>query len=262
MELFAVAAILGYVIAFALLASRLLHPQGPQRKPITVIATLALLAHAVALTDAIMVKEGQNFSLTNTLSLLIWFITAAITVMMPRLKVLIAAPAVYAGAILAVAALWLLPPSYITHFEAEPAILIHVFLAMLAYAVMLLAALYALQLAGIDRRLKDRQLMLNTALPPLMTVEKQLYHFIWVGFVLLSAGLLTGWVFLDNFLGDGKGHKAILSMLAWGLYGTMLLQHHTRGVRIRTAVAYSLSGAAILTLAYFGSRVVKELILN
>ncbi|WP_345317062.1 cytochrome C assembly family protein [Ferrimonas gelatinilytica] len=262
MELFAVLAILGYVIAFSLLASRLVHPEGPNRRLVTLVAGIALLAHAIALLDAIILNNGQNFSLTNTLSLLIWFIALSITVMLPRLKVLVAAPTVYASAILAVAGLWLLPPQYITHFEAEPAALLHVIMAMLAYAVMMLAALYALQLAAIDRRLKDRQLMLSSHLPPLMTVEKQLYHFIWVGFVLLTLGLVTGWVFLDHFLGDGKGHKAILSMVAWLVYAAMLLQHHTRGVRIRTAVAYSLTGAGLLTLAYFGSRVVKELILN
>ncbi|SHI23351.1 cytochrome C assembly family protein [Ferrimonas marina] len=262
MELFAVLAILGYVGAFGILASRLLHPEGPDRRKATIAAGIAVVAHGIALADAMLLKNGQNFSLTNTLSLLVWMITLAITLMLPRLKVLVVAPAVFACAILAVAGLWLLPPQYITHFELEPALLIHVVLALLSYAVMLLAALYALQLAGIDRRLKDRQLMINTALPPLMTVEKQLYHFIWVGFILLSAGLLTGWVFLENFLGDGKGHKAILSMVAWVVYAGMLLQHHTRGVRIRTAVGYSIGGALLLTLAYFGSRVVKELILR
>ncbi|MBY5993479.1 inner membrane protein YpjD [Ferrimonas balearica] len=262
MELFAVVAILGYAIAFYLLASRLLAPEGPNRKLVTISAGVAVVGHALVLGDAILMKDGQNFSLTNTLSLLVWIITVAITVTMPRLKVLVVAPAVYLCAILAVVGLWLLPPKYITHFEAEPMVLTHVVLALLSYAVMLLAALYAIQLAGIDRRLKQRQIMLNPALPPLMTVEKQLYHLTWIGFVLLTLGLLTGWVFLEDFLGDGKGHKAILSMVAWVVYGIMLLRHHTKGMRIRSAVAFTFSGAALLTLAYFGSRVVKELILT
>ncbi|MBY6188104.1 cytochrome c biogenesis protein CcsA [Marinobacter hydrocarbonoclasticus] len=262
MELFAVVAILGYAIAFYLLASRLLAPEGPNRKLITISAGVAVAAHALILGDAILMKDGQNFSLTNTLSLLVWIITLSVTIMTPKMKVLVVSPAVYLCAILAVVGLWLLPPKYITHFEAEPMVLIHVVLALLSYAVLLLAALYALQLAGIDRRLKQRQLMLNPSLPPLMTVEKQLYHLIWIGFILLTLGLVTGWVFLDNFLGDGKGHKAILSMVGWAVYAIMLVRHHTKGMRIRSAVGFTISGAVLLSIAYFGSRIVRELILT
>lgn len=262
MEFLSVPAILGYVIVLSLVASRLLHADGPDRVKSTIVAGAAVLMHGIVLADAIFLSEGQNFSLTNTSSLLIWVLTLGVTVMLPRLKVIIIAPAVYSLAALSVAALWLLPPEYITNFEAKPAVWSHVIVSLMAYAVLLLAALYALQLQGINRRLKDRQLMLNSPMPPLMTVEKQLYHFIWVGFALLSVALLTGWLFLENFLGDGFGHKAIISSIAWCVYAVMLLQHHTKGVRVPTAVAYTFTGAGLLTLAYFGSRVVKELLLT
>ncbi|WP_298442624.1 cytochrome c biogenesis protein CcsA [uncultured Ferrimonas sp.] len=262
MEFLSIPAILGYVVVLSLVASRLLHPDGPDRVKSTIVAGVAVALHGLVLTDAIFVQQGQNFSLTNTSSLLIWLITLSVTVMLPRLKVIIIAPAVYSLAALSVAGLWLLPPEYITNFETKPAVWSHVLISLLAYAVLLLAALYALQLQSINRKLKDRQLMLNSPMPPLLTVEKQLYHFIWIGFTLLTVALLTGWGFLDNFLGDGRGHKAILSMLAWLVYAAMLAQHHLRGVRVRTAVGYTFTGAGLLTLAYFGSRVVKELILT
>lgn len=99
-------------------------------------------------------------------------------------------------------------------------------------------------------------------MPPLMTVEKQLYHLIIIGFILLSLSLVTGFIFLEDMFGDGKGHKAILSIIAWVVYAVMLWQQYTVGCRIRTAVIYSLSGASLLSLAYFGARIVKELILN
>ncbi|QIZ75532.1 cytochrome C assembly family protein [Ferrimonas lipolytica] len=262
MEFLSIAAILGYVIVFALLASRMLHPDGPDRTKATIAGAVAVALHGIVLADAIFLQQGQNFSLTNTSSLMVWVIALAITTVLPRIKVIVVAPAVYCLAVLSVVALWWLPPEHITNFEAKPAVWSHVIISLMAYATLMLAALYALQLNGINKRLKDRQLMLNSPMPPLLTVEKQLYHFIWVGFMLLTVGLLTGWIFLDNFLGDGQGHKATISMIAWAMYAGMLLQHHTRGVRVRTAVAYSLSGAALLTLAYFGSRIVKELILT
>jgi ABC-type uncharacterized transport system permease subunit len=50
--------------------------------------------------------------------------------------------------------------------------------------------------------------------------------------------------------------------MAWVVYAIMLWQQYTVGCRIRTAVIYSLTGAGLLSLAYFGARIVKELILN
>jgi len=96
----------------------------------------------------------------------------------------------------------------------------------------------------------------------LMTVEKQLYHLILIGFMLLSLSLVTGFIFLEDMFGNGQGHKATLSIMAWIVYAIMLWQQYTVGCRIRTAVIYSLSGAGLLSLAYFGARIVKELILS
>ncbi len=262
MAFLSIIAIIGYVAAMVMVLAPLLQAQEPQRRWVTVIAALCCGAQGLLLTDAIFIQEGQNFSLTNTSSLMVWLIAVTITIMLPRLKVLIVAPAVYALAALSVAALWLLPPEYITNFESKPAVWLHVIISLMAYAILMLAALYALQLQTINRRLKDRQLMLDSPMPPLMTVERQLYHLIWAGFSLLSVGLLSGWLFLENFWGTGYGHKAVISNIAWLMYAIMLLHHHWRGMQVRSAVTYSLIGAALLTLAYFGSRIVKELILT
>ena len=126
----------------------------------------------------------------------------------------------------------------------------------------MIAALYAIQLSFIQNKLKKKQMMMSPAMPPLMTVERQLYHLVIIGFILLSLSLVTGFVFLDDMFVDGKGHKAILSIMAWVVYAIMLWQQYTVGCRIRTAVIYSLTGAGLLSLAYFGARIVKELILN
>ena len=131
----------------------------------------------------------------------------------------------------------------------------------MAYSALMIAAMYAIQLLFIQNKLKKKQMMMSPAMPPLMTVEKQLYHLIIIGFILLSLSLVTGFVFLDDMFGDGKGHKAILSIIAWVVYAVMLWQQYTVGCRIRTAVIYSLSGAGLLSLAYFGARVVIKLIL-
>jgi len=63
-------------------------------------------------------------------------------------------------------------------------------------------------------------------------------------------------------LAQGKTHKAVLSLLAWGVYSTLLWGHYHRGWRGRRVVWFSMVGAFLLTLAYFGSRFVKEIIIG
>jgi ABC-type uncharacterized transport system permease subunit len=251
-----------YCIALILVTSRLFHVEGPKRHVVAIVAGVAVIFHGLALSQAIFTLDGQNFSLTNVISLVNWIIAFTFTVLLLRLKVIIVVPVIYACSIISVALLWLLPPQYIIHFELNPEILAHVVLSLMAYSALMIAALYAIQLWFIQRKLKSKQLIISSALPPLMTVEKQLYHLVIIGMGLLSLSLITGFIFLENMFTDGKGHKAILSMLAWSVYAIMLWQHYTLGCKIRTAVIYTLSGAGLLTIGYFGARVVKELILN
>lgn len=262
MVIFSASAMFFYCIALVLVTSRLFHPEGPNRRAVAGVAAIAVILHAAALSQAIFTSDGQNFSLTNVISLVNWIIAFTFTVMMFRLKVIVVVPVVYACSVLSVALLWLLPPKFIIHFELYPEVLAHVVLSLMAYSALMIAALYAIQLAMIQNKLKKKQLMLSPSIPPLMTVEKQLYHLVIIGVILLSLSLATGFIFLDDMFADGKGHKAILSIMAWFVYITMLWQQYSVGCKIRTAVIYTLTGATLLSLAYFGARIVKELILS
>ncbi|WP_394129721.1 inner membrane protein YpjD [Shewanella maritima] len=261
MVIFSAAAMLFYCIALVLVTSRLFHKEGPNRKLVMGTAIIAVGFHGLALSQSIFTGEGQNFSLTNVISLVNWIITLSFAIVLPRLKVVVVLPVIFACSVISVALLWLLPPQFITHFELNPEILVHVVLSLMAYSALMIASLYAIQLYLIQRKLKDKKMIMNPAMPPLMTVEKQLYHLVIIGFILLSLSLATGFIFLDDMFEDGKGHKAILSIAAWLVYGAMIWQQFTIGCRIRTAVLYSLSGSILLSLGYFGARIVKELIL-
>ncbi|GIU41793.1 cytochrome C assembly family protein [Shewanella colwelliana] len=262
MVIFSASAIFFYSIALVLVVSRLFHADGPNRKAVAGFAAVAVVLHAAALSQAIFTGDGQNFSLTNVISMVNWIIAFTFTILMFRLKVIVVVPVVYACSVISVALLWLLPPEFITHFELYPEVLAHVVLSLMAYSALMIAALYAIQLAMIQSKLKKKQLMLSPAIPPLMTVEKQLYHLVIIGVVLLSLSLATGFIFLDDMFAEGKGHKALLSIAAWFTYIAMLAQQYWVGCRIRTAVIYTLTGATLLSLAYFGARIVKELILS
>jgi len=155
-----------------------------------------------------------------------------------------------------------LPGGFITHLEAHPQILLHISLALFAYSTLMIATLYAIQLAWLDYKLKHKKLAFNPNLPPLMLVERQLFKIILVGHILLTVTLITGFIFLQDMFAQGKTHKAVLSILAWGVYSVLLWGHYRMGWRGKKVVWFSLIGAFLLTLAYFGSRFVKEIIIG
>ncbi|MBO1272089.1 MAG: hypothetical protein PWP74_1281 [Shewanella sp.] len=251
-----------YAVALILVTSRLFHPEGPNRKLVTIFAAIGVVLHAFALYPAIFTDHGQNFSLTNVISMVCWIIALTFTIVMPHIRVIVLVPVVFACSIIGVALLWLVPPQYILHFGQHPEVLVHVVLSLMAYSTLLIAALYAVQLMFIQNKLKKKQPLMTHAIPPLLTVEKQLYHLVIIGLILLSLALATGFIFMDSMFASGQGHKAVLSIIAWFVYIAMLWQQYTVGCRIKTAVVYTISGAVLLSLAYFGARAVKELILN
>jgi ABC-type uncharacterized transport system permease subunit len=57
-------------------------------------------------------------------------------------------------------------------------------------------------------------------------------------------------------------HKTVLSVMAWLVFGGLLLGRRVWGWRGQKAIRWTLSGFLLLILAYFGSKFVLELLLN
>ena len=140
---------------------------------------------------------------------------------------------------------------------------LHAWLALLAYAALAIAALLAVMLWAQERALRRREFRgWLRALPPLTELESLLFRSITVGFVLLTATLLTGLLFVDNLLAQHLVHKTVLSGLSWLAFGALLLGRWQRGWRGATAVRWTLVAMALLVLAFFGSKFVLELVLH
>jgi ABC-type uncharacterized transport system permease subunit len=139
----------------------------------------------------------------------------------------------------------------------------HILLSMGAAALFLAAAVTALVLVFLDRRLRAHRLAdLPSVLPPLDAVEKVMFRLIGAGFALLTLALLTGFIFVTNLRAQHLEHKTILSCIAWVLFGILLVGRIRYGWRGRPAVRWTLSGFGILVLAYFGSKFVLEYLLG
>jgi len=80
--------------------------------------------------------------------------------------------------------------------------------------------------------------------------------------VLLSIAILTGIFFIDDMFAQHLVHKTILSIVAWCLFSTLLVGRHLLGWRGTTAIRWTGGGYILLMLAFFGSKLVLEVILG
>jgi len=137
----------------------------------------------------------------------------------------------------------------------------HAWMALLAYATLTIGTLLALMLQVQERALRRRSFTnFSRRLPPLHELETLLFRTITAGFILLSATLLTGVLFVDDLLAQKLVHKTVLSVLSWLVFGTLLLGRWRWGWRGKKAVRLTLIASVLLLLAFFGSKAAIELI--
>ena len=258
----ALAAALLYALSAFVLLGKFVHQEGPNKTAGLTIAGIGVSAHMVFLLEAIMGATGQNMSITNVLSLVSWIITVSMLVFARTIPNLILLPVVFGFASLSVLASLLIPVSYIMHIELQPGLVIHISLSLFAYCTLVIAFLYALQMSYITYRLKQKgAALLHSSLPPLMLVEGILFKLILAGTCLLSVSLLSGFIFLEDMFNKTYAHKTVLSISALVVYLILLVGQKLRGWRGRQVIILTVLGVLLLSLAYFGSKLVKEILL-
>lgn len=263
---FSLTAIALYLAATGLIGWRLLGRDNPYQPPRILALWLVfagMLLHAWLLYDGIFSQPGLNLAFFNALVLTSWTVIALL------LLSSVTKPVENLGLVLLpVAALTLaLEASYPSPNFMRPAvgwdIKIHVLISMLAYSLLTLASVQAILLAIQDHHLRRRQTGgFIRALPPLQTMESMLFEMIGAGFALLTLALMSGFAFLEDMFAQHLVHKTVLSTLAWLMFGSLLIGRFRYGWRGKTAIIWTLSGFVTLILAYFGSKVVLELVLQ
>lgn len=139
----------------------------------------------------------------------------------------------------------------------------HILFSLLGYSTLFLATLQALLLSSQSKHLHNHHPGgLIRSLPALQDMENLLFRLILTGVVLLSAGLLTGFLFLDDLFGKQVLHKTVLSITAWVVYTTLLIGHWRQGWRGRKAILWTVVAFVLLVLAFFGSKFVQEVLLS
>ncbi|MEE2022642.1 cytochrome C assembly family protein [Alkalimonas mucilaginosa] len=256
-------AMLAYALAAGTVLGRLFHPAGPLLRLTFSAACVGLVLHAIALSGVLFTPAGQNFSLLNVSSLVSWLITVAVTVTALRSPLILLLPVVYGCAALVQLSVLMIPQgTQILQIEHNPLLLLHILVAFIAYVILILATLYSVQVSYISYKLKHKALSMHSQLPPLMQAEVLQFRLLLVGTLLLGITLLSGALFTSDWLGKHNLHKNVLSLIAFVLFALLSWGHARLGWRGKTAISLTLLGSLLLTLAYFGSRFVREVLLS
>ncbi|MES9965534.1 MAG: cytochrome c biogenesis protein CcsA [Candidatus Sedimenticola sp. 20ELBAFRAG] len=224
---------------------------------------VGLNLHAVMLFQSLMSDGGINISFFGAASLISW------TALLLLLFSCLSKPVENLGiALLPIAAITIImqlhfPAKHFLSAAAPWGLQVHVIISLLAYSLLALASVQAVLLAIQDHHLRHRHPGgFIRSLPPLQTMEALLFEMIILGFTLLTLGLISGFVFLEDMFAQRLAHKTFLSITAWLVFGTLLWGRFRSGWRGQKALIWTLVGFVVLMLAYFGSKAVIELVLG
>lgn len=224
-----------------------------------------LLLHALLLYEVLFGAPELRFGFGLALSIILWLAVSIYWLERHFLNLEGMQPVLLTAA--AVCSLLPLPfpglvsPVYTHTVEFR----IHLSLGMLAYSLFTIAALQALLMTLLERRLRGHTVAGPLAsLSPLLTMESVLFKLIAVGFVLLTLTLITGAVFSESIFQQAMkfNHKTLFALISWLIFAALLAGRTLYGWRGRKALRWTLSGFSALLLAYVGSRFVLEVVLS
>lgn len=226
---------------------------------------VALLTHGIGLHAALFPESGMRFSFSFALSLMMW-----LAVLIYWMESFLARMEGLQPMVLPLAAACTILPVFFPHVHALShagalGFKLHFLAAMLAYSLFTLSALHAVFMGFTERALHRRILTRSLAsLPPLLAMEALLFRMLLIGFVLLTLALGSGIFFSEEIFGKALpfDHKTLFAFASWTIFATLLVGRHAWGWRGRKALHWTLSGFAVLLLAYVGSRFVAEVLLG
>lgn len=239
----------------------------PQRKrldrSVFTLGLLALMLHALIVWKIVFTGEGVDLGFFKVAALISLVINLACVTSLSRRPLQNLLLVLFPLSALTILIATFSPGTTPVLNHLSGGMILHISSSILAYAVLTLAAIQATVLALQDHQLKNRHTRgIIEFLPPLQLMEAMLFELLWIGVILLSIAIASGIVFIDDIFTQSLVHKTALTIAAWLLFSTLLWGHYQLGWRSNTAVRLTLAGFGLLVLAFFGSKLVLELILN
>lgn len=223
---------------------------------------LAWSLHGLLLAWSLWGNEPR-FGFAPALSVTAWLVGLVYAIeshVYPQLKT----PWLLAGIGAAAVLLALLFPGTQLNANTSAWLPLHWAFGIASYGLFAVAVVHAWLMKRAETRIRHAA-DAHTGLP-LLTMERLIFHFVGVGFVLLSATLLAGFFFGSQLYGPTHAvkwdHKTAFSVLSWLTFAVLLVGRARFGWRGRQATRVLYAGSGLLLLAYVGSRFVMEVILG
>lgn len=249
-------------LASTLLIARDAHQNKRPRTPLY-LAWTAVGAHILYIAVVFLQNSSFNFSFISTASLIslivaLLLLMATITKPVEKLGIIIFPIA----AIMLALELNLPEKPHLLHTHTWQ-MSVHILTSIIAFSLLNIAALQAVLLAIQDQQLKSHPpKRFIQSLPSLQTMESLLFQMLGTGLFFLTISLVSGFIFIEDLFVQHLVHKTVLSIAAWIIFSSLLAGRMRYGWRGQTAIRWTLIGFVLLLLAYFGSKLVLELILK
>lgn len=255
--------LLFYALSIGLLLKQWLSTNKTPNKTPLYIASIAVLFHLITIFSLIFTKQGIDIGFYSALTFTAWLMATLLVSASFRLPISCLGLLVYPFAFVTLILRATSEQQHLLTNTLAPGLQTHILFSLLAYSVLSIAVAQALLLYIQDKYLHNKHPFgFLHSLPALETMEKLLFRLITFGVITLTISLLSGFVYLDDMFAQHLVHKTILSLLAWGIFATLLWGHYKFGWRGKIAIRWSISGFTLLMLAYFGSKFVIELVLQ
>ncbi|MDP2099194.1 MAG: cytochrome c biogenesis protein CcsA [Methylobacter sp.] len=250
-------------LASTLLIIRDAQHNKKQRTPLY-LAWLAVAAHISYVAANFQQNNGFNFSFISTatlVSLIVALLLLMATLNKPVEKLGIVIFPI--AAIMLALDLNLPEKEHLLQHTGNWQMNVHILASIIAFSLLNIAALQAILLAIQDQQLKSHPpKRFIQSLPSLQAMEALLFQMLGTGLFFLTLSLISGFIFIEDLFAQHLAHKTVLSIIAWIIFSSLLIGRLRYGWRGRTAVRWTLTGFVLLLLAYFGSKLVLEIILQ
>ena len=262
-SLLAPIAALLYLTATGLHLMHIFQQRQGLSRGVAVMGSIAMVCHSIVAVQGVSVTGGLSLGFYKISALMFLAVNLVCVLLMLRRPLQNLLVVLFPLSAMSVLVSTFAPETASITTQLPGGLLLHIGCSILAYAVLTLAAAQSALVAAQDYQLRHRHTHgIVQILPPLQLMETMLFELLLVGVVLITISIISGFIFLDDIFAQHLVHKTALTMLAWVLFSVLLWGHHKLGWRSQTAVRLTLAGFAALMLAFFGSKLVLELILQ
>ena len=226
------------------------------------VQALALVLHGLSLAAAFVVEadagQGIRWGFAPVLSLTAWLVLT-VHFTETRLVPISGLRRVFALVGAASVLLALMFPGDVVIVATSLYAPLHWTLGIAAYALFGVAVVHAAMLDAAERQMRQKAGAGLLGMP-LLSLERLTFLFVEAGFVVLTLAIVIGLFTMAHWRwGD---HKTVLSLASWATFAALIVGRRTRGWRGRQATRWVYAGAALMLLAYVGSRFVFEVVLQ